>query len=413
MIAELNVGIVGGSITGCCAAILLERAGHRVTVFERSNTGLVGRGGGIGTIGSVLRSMIEDDLVDADFPHTSISKLAFTAASSRSDRMGVSPWQGPMDFQAFHWTALWNQLRKRVPDKSYLGGHEVTAVTANGPDGAALRLADGSEHAFDLVLFADGYQSLGRATLFPESELSYRGYLLWRGLLRESDLEHSEPFEESIVRLSYLGGMPGDLVMYFIPNENGSTKRGERICNWAAYIQRSEENLSDFMIDNRGRRRSGAIPPGRMSVESENQMKELVASNLPAYYAAIIRATQDTFVQLVYNNQLSHYAKDRVCVVGDAGIIVQPFTMSGVFKGWNNVQDLLKALRGWDTLEDALERWSSEQVRVGRRLLALAAQMEDALIWNRLDFTKADARSTEAWWRAAVKWPEEIPLDQV
>jgi 2-polyprenyl-6-methoxyphenol hydroxylase-like FAD-dependent oxidoreductase len=355
--------------------------------------------------------MIEDDLLDADFPHTSFSKLAFTAGSSESDRMGVSPWQAPMDFHAFHWTALWNQLRKRVPDTSYRGGHEVTAVIANGQNGAALRLADGSEHSFDLVLFADGYQSLGRATLFPASELSYRGYLLWRGLLRESEMDHTEPFEDSVVRLSY-SNMPGDLMMYFIPNENGSTKRGDRICNWAAYVQPPETSQSDFMIDNRGSRRSGAIPPGRMSAESENELKELVAANLPAYYAAIIRATRDTFVQLVYNNELSHYAKDRVCVVGDAGIVVQPFTMSGVFKGWNNVQDLLKALRGWDTLQDALERWSSEQVRVGYRLLALAAQMEDALIWNRLDFTKVDATIIEAWWRAAVQWPEDLSLDQ-
>jgi 2-polyprenyl-6-methoxyphenol hydroxylase-like FAD-dependent oxidoreductase len=406
MIADLNVGIVGGSITGCCAAILLERAGHRVTVFERSNRGLVGRGGGIGTIGSVLRSMIEDDLLDADFPHTSFTKLAFTAGSPRSDRMGVSPWQAPMDFHAFHWTALWNQLRKRVPDTSYRDGHEVTAVIANGPNGAALRLADGSEHTFDLVLFADGYQSLGRATLFPGSELSYRGYLLWRGLLRESELEHCEPLEDSVVRLSF-SSMPGDLVMHFIPNENGSTKRGDRICNWDAYVQ-LPDNLSDFMVDHLGGHQPGAIPPRRMSAESESELKELVAANLPAYFATIIRETQNTYVQLVYNNELSRYAKDRVCVVGDAGIVVQPFTMSGVFKGLNNVQDLLKALRVGDTLQEALERWSSEQVRVGRRLLALAAQLEDALIWNRLDFTKVDAKTTEAWWRAAVKWPEEF-----
>jgi 2-polyprenyl-6-methoxyphenol hydroxylase-like FAD-dependent oxidoreductase len=350
--------------------------------------------------------MIEDDLLDADFPHTSFTKLAFTAGSPRSDRMGVSPWQAPMDFHAFHWTALWNQLRKRVPDSSYHSGLEVAAVIRNGPDGATLRLGDGSEHTFDLVLFADGYQSLGRTTLFPGSELSYRGYLLWRGVLRESELEHSEPLEDSVVRLSYLS-MPGDLVMYFIPNKNGSTKRGDRICNWDAYVP-LPDNLSDSMIDKLARRRSGTIPPGRMSGDSENALKELVADNLPAYFAAIIRATQDTFAQPVYNNELAHYAKDRVCVVGDAGIVVQPFTMSGVFKGWNNVQDLLKALRGWNTLQDALERWSSEQVRVGRRLLALAAQMEDALIWNRLDFTKVDAKTTEAWWRAAVKWPEEF-----
>ena len=39
----LKLGIVGGSIAGCSAAILLGREGHNVRVLERSRGGLVGR----------------------------------------------------------------------------------------------------------------------------------------------------------------------------------------------------------------------------------------------------------------------------------------------------------------------------------------------------------------------------------
>jgi 2-polyprenyl-6-methoxyphenol hydroxylase-like FAD-dependent oxidoreductase len=45
MSKSLKVGIVGGSIAGCSAAILMSRAGHDVTVFERSRGVLQGRGG--------------------------------------------------------------------------------------------------------------------------------------------------------------------------------------------------------------------------------------------------------------------------------------------------------------------------------------------------------------------------------
>ncbi|MGB3713587.1 MAG: NAD(P)-binding protein [Candidatus Promineifilaceae bacterium] len=31
---NLNIGIVGGTIAGCSAAIVMARAGHRVSVFE-------------------------------------------------------------------------------------------------------------------------------------------------------------------------------------------------------------------------------------------------------------------------------------------------------------------------------------------------------------------------------------------
>jgi 2-polyprenyl-6-methoxyphenol hydroxylase-like FAD-dependent oxidoreductase len=77
---------------------------------------------------------------------------------------------------------------QRVSNICYRRGHVFATVVANGEHDATLRLTNGSEHRFDLVLFTDGYQSLGRAALFPERRLSYRGYLLWRGLLREADL---------------------------------------------------------------------------------------------------------------------------------------------------------------------------------------------------------------------------------
>jgi 2-polyprenyl-6-methoxyphenol hydroxylase-like FAD-dependent oxidoreductase len=411
MVSNLNVGIVGGSIAGCSAAILLGRAGHRVTVFERSSHGLVGRGGGIGTTGTVFDALVADDLLDADFPHTIVTNMAFTAARPASDRLGVSPWQMPMNFRAFHWSALWTNLRKRVRDETYLRGHEVSAVTANTSSGATVRLADGAEHHFDLVLFADGYQSTGRRALFPDRALSYRGYLLWRGLLAEREMDDSAPLEDGLIRLSYRH-MPGDIVLYFIPNEYGSAAPGNRIFNWAAYVPLAEADLPEFMIDKDGRHRVGTIPPGHLREDAETALKTRLADNLPSYFGEIVGKTQHTYVQLIYTMEVPRYTQGRAGLIGDAGMVIQPFTGSGVFKGLNNVRDLLGRLQTASSLDDALNEWSAHQVGVGRHLLALGRQMEQALIWNRLDFTTADAATTEAWWHAAVKWPDEFSLEK-
>lgn len=51
----LDVGIVGGSIGGLFAAALLIRDAHRVTVLERSATGLSRRGAGL---------VAQQDLID-------------------------------------------------------------------------------------------------------------------------------------------------------------------------------------------------------------------------------------------------------------------------------------------------------------------------------------------------------------
>lgn len=57
----MKIGIVGGSIASCSAAFLLLRDGHEVTVFERSKKALVGRGGGIGTLPSLIEQLKKKD----------------------------------------------------------------------------------------------------------------------------------------------------------------------------------------------------------------------------------------------------------------------------------------------------------------------------------------------------------------
>jgi len=404
---KLKIGIVGGSIAGCSAAILLLRAGHDVMVFERSSGKLVGRGGGIGTPSAVLDALIEQDIIDEDFPRFSATSMPFTGKRSADDRLGNTPWSLPLDLLAFHWSALWNNLRKRVPDELYRTGQQVVGAKMNDNSTVTIQLKDGTEAEFDLVLFADGYQSLGRKLLFPDVDLSYRGYMLWRGLLPEKEMQDSAPLGTKVPRLSH-SSIPGHTVMYFIPNDNGSVKEGDRIFNWAAYLPISGEELSEFMIDRDGRQRTGTMPPGKMRIDEENRLKEIAVSNLPTYFGEVISKTQDTYVQLIYTSDLPAYFRDRLCLIGDAGMVIQPFTGSGVFKGYNNVKDLLDSLADNQSVETALEHWGDKQLQTGKRLLALGAQMEKAFIWESLDFATADSETTLAWWKASVTFPEDF-----
>lgn len=407
---KLKIGIVGGSIAGCSAAILLSRAGHNVIVFERSRGGLVGRGGGIGTSGPVFEALIEQDIIDAGFPHLSAAAMPFIIRTPEHERFGYTPWQMPLNLKAFHWSALWNNLRKRVPDEVYRRGVEVVDAKTGADQSVTLRFKDGSEAVFDLVLFADGYQSLGRQIIFPDAALKYRGYMLWRGLLPEGEINDSAHLGSNLPRLSY-PQLPGNLAIYYVPDHSGSVKEGERIFNWAAYIPVPEAQLAEFMIDRDGNLLSGSIPPGKVRLTEEARLKQLMRDNLPTYYGDIVSKTENTYVQLIYTARLSAYHRGRIALIGDAGMVAQPFTGSGVFKGYNNVRDLLQALDTHETVENALQHWGKEQVRIGDRLLALGEQMEQAFIWNSLNLATADAESTAAWWKAAVSFPEEYSYE--
>jgi len=409
-VEQLDIVVVGGSIAGCSAAILLGRAGHRVRVYERSTGGLVGRGGGIGTPVPVLQSMIDQDIVDEDFPHLVGTSMPFIVRTPEHPRVGHVPWEMPMALAAFHWSSLWNALRSRVPDDAYHGGARVTGAGESAAGTVTLSFADGATTDADLVVFADGYQSLGRGLMFPDLDLRYRGYMLWRGLLPEAELAESDTLRATVPRVSFTDA-PGNLVVYFVPGQDGSLLPGERLANWASYIVLPESELGEFMVDATGAVREGTIPPGEMRPEQERRLKDMMAANLPDYYAQIIDGTERTYVQLIYTVRVPAYHRGRICLIGDAGSVAQPFTGSGVFKGHSNITGLIDALAGQNDLDAALDAWSAEQVAVSDRLLALGEQMERAFIWDSPDLTQADAQATETWWREAVTFPEDFTYE--
>jgi len=402
----MRIGIVGGSIAGCSAAIELGRAGHDVTIAERSRGGLKGRGAGIGTPMETFRTLIERDLIDASTPAFIVSDHLFVGRTTDEDRIGHTALTLPLDMALLNWGDLWGQLRKRVPDGVYIEGREVTAAT-NAGDGVALTTSDGSRETYDLVLFGDGYQSLGRTTAFSEARISYRGYVLWRGVLDERDLSDSDPLERALFRLHYKG-LPGNAVFYFVPGSRGSVARGARWVNWACYLPVEQDDLADFLVDRAGRRHQHSLPPGLIRPDEEQRLKTLVSDHLPPYFAEVVVSSRDTFAQPIFGVQVPAYARGRIGLLGDAGSVAPPFTGSGVFKAVMNAVDLTRALGQAETVDQALLDWSDEQTARGRRLAALGEQMEQAFVWAAPDFATMTEAAAKEWWKRAVSFPQEF-----
>lgn len=403
---KLNIGIIGGSISGCIAAILLGRAGHIVNVYERSASGLIGRGGGVATSRKLLNELRDNDILDADFPATPFSELKMSKWTDDNPYVGRCPLSKAIDMHCVHWSGLWENLRKRVPDSSYHRGVTLTDAKPDGEDGVSLLFADGRTEQVDLVLFADGYQSLGRKLLFPDIDMTYRGYTVWRGVLPDSRVEDLAPLREH-PRYSFKT-IKGSFVSYIVPSRDGSVKPGERTINWAAYIPLPDDEVADFMIDNQGRIRKGSIPSGLMREEQDAALKALMARELPHYYSDILEKSQGNQIQLIYTSSLPAYGRGRMALIGDAGMVVQPLTGAGVFKGYTNVRDLLSMMESHSNVDAALEAWSEEETRIAHRMLELGGELEEAFIWNTIDLAKASSEECERWWERSITIPEEF-----
>jgi 2-polyprenyl-6-methoxyphenol hydroxylase-like FAD-dependent oxidoreductase len=223
MAVGLRIGIVGGSVAGCAAAAELSKAGHQVTVFERSPSQLASRGAGIGTSPDVLDGMINRGLLDKNFPRCPVDRVPYYC---RDGDEPLGRWLGDvsLSFAGLNWAHLFERLRRRVPEGAYRPGVAVSAVDAAHGGGAVIRTSDGRSEAFDVVVCADGYRSAGREVVAPGCELAYRGMVLWRGLAEETDADR-KILSGTMTRVVYSGGHG---TAYLIPETDGSASPERR-----------------------------------------------------------------------------------------------------------------------------------------------------------------------------------------
>ena len=155
----MRVGIVGGSIAGCATAALPHRAGHDVTVFERSESDLVSRGAGILILTTAWQDIMAHGLTDEAL---TACEVGYSRLVTRASGTGRRRWLGDVQLSStlLNWAHLYQCLRRRVPDQLYRGSAAVERIEAM-PRGMMLHFHRGGSLDFDLVVCADGVPLAG------------------------------------------------------------------------------------------------------------------------------------------------------------------------------------------------------------------------------------------------------------
>jgi 2-polyprenyl-6-methoxyphenol hydroxylase-like FAD-dependent oxidoreductase len=390
----MRVGIIGGSIAGCATAALLHRAGHDVIVFERSESDLVSRGAGIVMTAAAWQEMIAHGVIDGTLPacEADYSRLV-TRAPGAGQR-----WLGDvqLSFKLFNWAFLYQRLRRRVPDDLYRSDAAVERIEAT-PHGTTLHFLPGGSLDFDLVVCADGYRSLGRGLTDPGAAPVYRGMVLWRGLLPERDIRVDALDGCDFLRPVYQGGHG---VVYYIPGSGQSTKRGKRLLMWGYYLQVPESTLAAVLVDDQERQQSGSVPFGKVHPEVKAALESRLASLLPPSLFELVQQSGNSSIQAIYSSVPRGYARDRLCLVGDAGTVFPPFTGSGVLRAVASAASLTDALAGPSAVDDALRRWSEAQLQVAAQLIPIAESIERISVFDMPDLTTMPTTATNNWMSA-------------
>jgi 2-polyprenyl-6-methoxyphenol hydroxylase-like FAD-dependent oxidoreductase len=396
----MRVGIIGGSIAGCATAALLHRAGHDVVVFERSGSDLVSRGAGIAAPTAVWQDMMAHGLIDAPVPACRADYFRFV---TRGSGTGRQRWLGDvqLSFTLLNWAHLYQGFRRCVPDELYRPASTVELIETR-PQGTTVHLRPGGSLDFDLVVCADGYRSMGRGLIDPGAALRYRGMVVWRGLLRESDIGVDALGGCDGQRVLYQGGHG---VVYYIPGAGQSAERGKRLLMWGYYLQVPEGALSSVLVDDQERQQSSSVPFGKVHPEVRAGLEARLAEVLPSSLLELVRQCGNSSIQAVYSVAARSYARDRVCLVGDAGAVFPPFAGSGVLRAVANATSLADALAGAQAgapaVDDRLRRWGEAQVQAAAQVMAAAEQTERSAVFGMPDIAAMPTAASNDWMSAA------------
>src|SRR5512145_2475131 len=170
--------IVGGSMSGLLAALLLERAGWEVDVFERVESELAGRGAGIVAQPDLTATLGRLGIDPSDLGVAITTRKILDASGRLAGECAC-----PQILTA--WERVYRALRDAFPAARYHRSRGVRGFEQSARSVTA-QLADGGSAESELLVGADGLRSTIRQQCLPKLAPLYAGYVAWRALIPEA-----------------------------------------------------------------------------------------------------------------------------------------------------------------------------------------------------------------------------------
>jgi 2,6-dihydroxypyridine 3-monooxygenase len=354
--------VVGGSLGGLTAALILRDQGWDVDVLERSPNPLEGRGTGIVAHPSTIRYLVErggKSTGNIGLPTHRVQYL---------DVDGSIAHEQPCAYRFASYVELYRGLLDAFGTEHYHLSNELAHLHDRG-GAATVSLTDGRTLAADLVVCADGIRSTGRRIMVPDAQPRYAGYVAWRGTV---DVDQLSGRSSSLLLDAYTYRIlpRGHVLTYPIPGPSGSV-----LFNWLWYQNVAPgEHLTELLTDRNGVRAELTVPPGLVQTRHVEQLYSAAAAELPAPLAEVIQQTAEPFIQVIVDLEVPRMAFGRCCLIGDAAFALRPHIGVGTAKAADDAWQLGAALQTVTApyIPDRLKSWETQQLSVARRALERA-----------------------------------------
>jgi 2-polyprenyl-6-methoxyphenol hydroxylase-like FAD-dependent oxidoreductase len=376
--------VIGGSLAGLFAGLLLRRGGFDVDIYERVHGALAGRGAGI-----VTHAMLEEKLDAAGIAwHEDLGvEVGTRRVYDLAGRLALE-WPYPQILTA--WDRLYDMLRRAFPPERYHDGKELAAIDV-GPHRVTALFADGSSAEGDLLIGADGLRSTVRGKLLPGIVPLYAGYAAWRALVPEAAIPralHAELFMHMAFCLP-----PGEQILgYPVAGPGNDLRPGHRRYNLVWYRPAEPRRaLRRLLTDEAGVTHALSIPPPLISREVIAEMRAAAETVLAPQFRELIRLAGQPILQAIYDIESPRMAFGRVAIIGDAAFVARPHVGAGVTKAAQDALFLARALSRASSIEQGLAAMEASRLAFGRRIIARARELGACL--QQAHATPAEARN--------------------
>jgi 2-polyprenyl-6-methoxyphenol hydroxylase-like FAD-dependent oxidoreductase len=354
--------VIGGSLAGLFAGTLLRSIGWQVDIYERSPHSLDSRGGGIVLQPDVVEAFQRAGIVD----EVPLGVVAHERYYLNRDGSIAQPMS--MRQTLTSWNLLYNSMRRHFPAEHYHQGKHLSEISQDGTQVTAI-FTDGTRETGDLLVGADGPTSTIRHLLLPDYTPQYAGYVAYRGLADERELD---PATAKLLteRFVFYQFPNSHILQYVIPGENESLIPGDRRFNWVWYVNYDyTTELPGILTDKNGQRREYSIAPGTIHPAVEQAMRSYADRVLAPPFQKLVAATQEPFVQAILDLGVPQMAFEHIALIGDAAFIPRPHTAASTAKAAANAIALADALIDANhDVPKALEAWEGNQLALGMHL---------------------------------------------
>jgi 2,6-dihydroxypyridine 3-monooxygenase len=365
----LKAAVIGGSVGGLTAAIQLRSIGCDVDVYERSTGAMTSKGGGI---------VLQDNMISW---YQDALGIDIATMSARTDYLRYFDRDGnvlinrPMVWLNTSWSTIYSRLFQVFGHDHYHRGRQVLRVDQE-PRSASLVFESGVDVTADLVVFADGVRSTGRAQYCPNVLPRYAGYVGWRGTVPEADLSPAA-LESLADSMSYYVGDNTHIVIYPIPGPEGQLEVGQRLINYVWYRNVPEgSELEALVTDKRGRVCKLSVQAGDVQDHFIDELRRDASELLPPVIAEAVLKTKEPFIQILRDILVDRMVHGRAVILGDAAFASRPHAAAGAAKAVADAIALSAHLVKADfDVDAALANWEPTQLAIGRNLVKRVREM--------------------------------------